>query len=156
MQLILREPEAEDWPAILALADRASPWKSKANPAWLANRKRAGASNERCFHLLAEAVSGEVQGYAALEEGEKPGWLRIFLVVEREQLGTLGELLYLRLEKEWMRLKPDGVWLREEPGDSELLAFFKERDFNERLRSRLPDGLAIVVMGKEQGENGSG
>ena len=146
MHFTLREPTPQDWPGILALADLASPWKSGDNPDWLENRKQAGTKGAVRFQLLAETVPGQPVGYAALEAGDRPGWLRVFLVVAPGQLNTVGEQLYRRLEVECQRIGPTGVWLREEPGDAELLDFFANQGFIETYRGPTAGGLEIVVM----------
>ncbi len=152
MRLILRTPTEADWQPILAIADRASPWKKAHNPAWLAARQTRLKQGLLRFHVLAEGENGELLGYAALEAGEKPGWLRVFLVVTPENLETVGKRLYGCLEARIRLECPEGLWLREEPGDSELLAFFTQKGFQETFRGPVADSLQIVIAEKRLDE----
>jgi hypothetical protein len=114
-----------DWTAILARVNQACPCKSKDNPTWLVCRIRAESDDERRFRLLAEAGPGEESGYAASVAGEKPDWLRVFLVVKPGHLGSVEKPRDPRSEKERMRLKTACIRL---PGGQVIAVIEKELD----------------------------
>ena len=94
---------------------------------------------------MAENNAGELLGYAALEGGPQAGRYRVFLVLPPADLPTVGERLYDWLAAQWQGFGPAVIWLREEAGDADLLAFMAGKGFVETHRGPFKH-LSIVVM----------
>jgi hypothetical protein len=147
----LREPREDDWPAILALANRsvrAVPGAGSQEE-WLHNRQRP-AGLQRHFVAI---EAGALVGYASIESppGRAERGVRLFVVAPPERLAEIGPLLYGRIESLLPELRAEEAWLVEYAGDPQLLGFLGERGFQEARRFRLEDGVEGVVVSKRLG-----
>jgi hypothetical protein len=110
-QTALKCPTAEDWTSILAAANAALPRGQSQNEEWLEQRR---AFDERRFvrrHYVAEdARSSKVIAYGAIECASEPGRFRLFLVMDRALLPTVGKLMYSRLAEARRQLGAEAVW----------------------------------------------
>lgn len=156
-RVCLRTPGGADWHRILELADAALPWDAGGNREWLENRRQF-AGRRRHYVVegggAGEEAPGRAVGYGAVEEGPEPGSFRMFVVMAPELLASeAGAVLYVRLAADLAALKATNVWVREYARDMALLAFLRERGFEERERFSPPGYEEMVVMAKALAES---
>ncbi len=144
LNLRLRAPTDDDWPAILRCAAEAAPWASELNGIWLQNRRSFDEARfGRQHHVLIE--DDAVVGYDAIEGDGADKW-RLFVVMASAQLaGGAGDLLFSRLIEDLRAVEARTAWMREEAHDAALLAFATERAFIETQRFT-HEGTEIVVL----------
>lgn len=101
MESKIRPAKENDWLAVLALLDQVQPDSKEANREWWRQRQHFNAHTFRRRHYVAEITQPDgstyLTAYAGIEEGPEPREFRLFLVMVREQLGSLGETLYAGL-----------------------------------------------------------
>jgi hypothetical protein len=135
---LLREAIAEDWPAILRIANEALPNAPDGNAGWLEARKRFGGQRR---HYVAEG-GGEIVAYGAIEETSDPARRRVFVVMSPGRLKDgLGDAILNQLLHDSGELGAATVWMREQADDA-LLPFVSERGFVETRRFTVRDGSA--------------
>jgi hypothetical protein len=144
--ITLRRPDETDWPAILEVAHAAVPWARAGNEEWWHNRQQFDTARWTRRHWVAEeAETGRVVAYAAAEEGPKPGWYRLFLVMEPARLPELGATLYDWLQAELEAQAAVRAWVQEEVLDP-VVAFFRARGYEEYRRFTLESGRGAVIV----------
>ena len=146
--LRLRPPKDSDWPAILAIANRSVTDVPNVGDqtAWLTNR-RSFASRGEQWHFVAEG-GGCLLGYGAMERDERaqPGWHRLFVVCEPDQLDTVGTAILQRLEQLLDESAAAGSWFVEYADGHRLTRFLAARGYIESRRFVLPTGQRAIVM----------
>ena len=134
-QWTLRPAAADDYPAILALADAAVPFDLEGNRRWLRYRQAFDDAQRLRRHYVATDDVGDVVGYGALEQqGDDVGRLRVYVVVAPSDLDGVGDTLYRHLWQEAQALLATRLWAREYGRDEAVLAFFAARGFRETGR----------------------
>jgi hypothetical protein len=147
VNLFLRSPTNEDWPAILRAADASLPRRAGDNREWLQNRMNFDAARFRRTHYVAGlGDDGLVLGYAAAEEGPTVGRFRVFVVMEAELLGTLGEAAFGHVLQDLRKCHATSLWAREEAQDASLIDFFERHGLVRAEPFQTPQGLAIVTL----------
>lgn len=99
LDIFLRKPLEDDWPAILEAAHQSAPWAGDHNEEWLSNRKSFDEhSLVRRHYVAVERTANAVIGYGAVEQGPRSNTFRIFVVMSPKLLaGPLGSQVYERL-----------------------------------------------------------
>jgi N-acetylglutamate synthase-like GNAT family acetyltransferase len=144
----LREVRDDDWPAILALANRSVAEVAGAGPQdeWLRNRRRPKPVRRE---LVAEGAAGVV-GYVAVESefDRVPDGFRVFVVTSPDALRVRGAALLERALGELAALRAREAWFVEYASDLRFLSFLEGHGF-ERVRSfRLESGSECLVLRK--------
>lgn len=151
MKSQVRPAKGNDWLAILAVLDQVQPDSKEANREWWQERQRFDVRIYRRCHYVAEVTrssgAASLIAYAGIEESE-PKQFRLFLVMEREQLGDLGEKLYMGLMKDLSGLGATLV-TASEPIYSPVCDFLRNKGFRDELRIPLAGGSEAVVMVKQ-------
>jgi hypothetical protein len=143
----LRAPMDDDWPAILRCAEAAAPWAGDANGAWLENRRAFDAERFGRRHYV--AVDGrEIVGYGAIE-GDGEGRWRLFVVTAPDRLtASVGATMFERLTADLSELGAKAAWMREEARDQALISFAIEHGFSATQRFEF-EGTEIVVLERD-------
>jgi hypothetical protein len=154
LDIRLRSVRDEDWPVILAVANRSVAGVPGAGTQeeWESNRRRFDATRGFREHFVAEITDqAEVVGYGAVESmstGERDE-LRMFIVTPPERLSVVGELLYRSAMTVLARARVRRVRLTEYAGDQPLRAFAEARGFSEQHRFQIADGNEVIVLVKD-------
>ena len=150
MNVRLRTPAEQDWPAIGRAADASLPWQQRGNREWLRNRMDFDDHRYARRHYVAEAAgTGEVCGYGSVEGGPTPARYRVFVVTAAALLPSVGEALLARLLEDMASLGARIAWAREEARDAPLLEFFRRHAFVGEREFTTDDGLRIVTLERD-------
>jgi L-amino acid N-acyltransferase YncA len=121
------------WQEVTALADAVVPFDTVGNREWTQNRRGfASSGRERRHHAVSDSA-GRLVGYGAIEQqGDESDTYRLFIVPAADELwASVGSMLYDQLVVDASRLHAQRLVMREYSRDSALIAFFKERGFEE-------------------------
>jgi len=147
VSLRLRPPDAQDWDAIAALADRAVEHVPTApqQGEWARNR-RAFTGEQKHFVAVRD---DELVGYGAIERGsdQAPGQFRVFIVTDWSRTLDVAQVLYETALAELLHVEASLAWLREYAGDRDLIDFMRERGFEVTNRYEL-DGAQLVTLAR--------
>jgi N-acetylglutamate synthase-like GNAT family acetyltransferase len=148
-EVALRAPAADDWPAILALAESslAELPKAPSQQEWLSNRKSFSPSDGIQRHFV--ATSGErVVGYACIEHRAKTaeGIYRLFVVVAPSARTTLGTMLLAKLRESLIDLGARRAWVLEYEADAGFISFLEGMGFARSTNFKLDDGIPVVEL----------
>lgn len=147
----IRPAKENDWLAILAVLDQVQPDTKEANREWWRERQRFDARAHRRRHYVVEVTrpSGAVSltAYAGIEEIE-PTQFRLSLVIDPNQLSSLGEKLYAGLMTDLAELGATLV-TASEPLYSPVCDFLRNKGFRDELRVPLAGGGEAVVMARQ-------
>lgn len=153
MNIRLRTPTAQDWPAIGRAADASLPWRAddNGNAEWLRNRISFDDRAHPRRHYVAEdqdAPEGvdAARGYGSVEGGPATGRFRLFVVCDAALLPSVGEALFTRLHADLIALGATAAFVREEARDTALLAFFRAHGFADEQQLTTDRGLRIVTL----------
>lgn len=145
----LRQPEENDWPALLALANESLAGMQGApdQREWLENR-RSFPTNGTREHLLMEK-NGQVVGYAAVEHraDSSEGGYRLFLVTAETDRAELGEVLLDWLEARLADLGARSAWFIEFADDAPFIRYLQTKDYRESRRFQW-EGWELVVLSR--------
>jgi hypothetical protein len=143
----LRAPTEQDWPAIGRVADVSLPWQAQGNQEWLRNRMNFdGRAYPRRHYIAERTASNEVVGYGSVEGGSIPSRYRVFIVTAAALLPTVGEALFARLLEDLVSLGTKTAWAREEARDTSLLEFFRRHGFSGDREFTTDGGLRVVTI----------
>jgi len=150
MMLTYRTPGAEDWPAILAIANASGPEAPDGNRAWLAARMGFDETRHARRHYLVEDEGGSAHAYGAVEAGAgEAERFRLFLVMDPDDLDSgVGDSLFERLLVDARELGAAVLWMREMAGDA-LIPYATARGFEEISRVVLSAPSAGAFAGFE-------
>lgn len=171
--LKVRPVKAEDYEAILHVANAAVPFDPHGNRTWLRSRQSFDESARTRRHYVLEEDE-QIIGYGGLEEqGGGPHRYRLYVVAPPERLDDVGRTLYERLRQAAIPFGARTLWVREYARDEALLDFFRQRGFVEtgrvwdyrlpveearldvflpRVAEALADGIDIVTLDSEGAE----
>jgi N-acetylglutamate synthase-like GNAT family acetyltransferase len=150
MNLRLRTPVEQDWPAISRAADASLPWQIQGNQQWLRNRMNFDDRKLLRRHYVAEnSDSGEVCGYGSVEGGPAPDRCRVFVVTAAALLPSVGEALLARLLEDLKSLAVKTAWVREEARDLSVLDFFRRHGFASEREFTTEQGLRVVTLERD-------
>lgn len=166
----VRPVKAEDYQAILQVADAAVPFDPQGNRSWLRARQAFDETAHSRRHYVLEH-DGQIVGYGGLEEqGGGPHRYRLYVVTDPQRLENAGRALFERLRQAAIPLGARTLWVREYARDEALLEFFQQRRFAEtgrvwdyrlavkearldvflpRVAEALADGVTIVTLESE-------
>jgi hypothetical protein len=146
----LRTPNDADWPEIFGIANRSVADVPGAGDQadWLTNRRSFASHGSQAHFVVDER--GQVVGYGALEHdaATPAGHYRLFVVVDPDQLDSLGDVILRRLGELLDECGAVGSWFVEYADDRRLVPFIKARGYVESRRFALPSGLQAVVLTK--------
>jgi SAM-dependent methyltransferase len=149
IDVILRPPGDDDWPAILDLAHRSLSELPDAPPQedWLRNRRAFPQQTGKQHHLVAVA-GDQVVGYAAAEQrrGAAEGEYRLFIVVAPADRATLGRMLFEQLREFLLGANQRRGWMLEYVADSDFLSFLEELGFVRVESFNLTDSSPVVRL----------
>jgi len=132
MDLQLRVPREEDWPAILELAHRSLAEMPDAprQDEWMRNRRSFAASGGIQEHFVAVSEEGIV-GYVAIERRNRTleGLYRLFMVIEPASRSTVGTNLFVELRERLIRLGAHQAWMMEFEADAGFIAYLNGMGF---------------------------
>jgi len=130
----VRPVKAEDYQAILEVADVAVPFDPQGNRSWLRSRQAFDETAQSRRHYVLEE-SGRIVGYGGLEQqGGGPYRYRLYVVTAPERLDDVGSALFERLRQAAIPFGARTLWAREYVRDEALLEFFQQRGFSETGR----------------------
>jgi hypothetical protein len=153
----LRSVRAEDWPAILAIANRSVAHVPGAGPQddWVSNRRQFDSTRGFREQFVAHGPDDrDIVGYGAIESIESPAAgqgldFRMFIVTPPERLSVVGDLLYRSALEVLARVGARRVRLTEYAADQPFRAFAEARGFIEHQRFRIADGNEVVTLLKQ-------
>ncbi len=149
MDLLLRDVNQDDWPAIFQVAMQAVPHAGEENREWWHNRQQIDEDEQIRIHVVAEDENRSVVGYGAIEQGPEADMYRMFIVGVPDVIQSgLGDQLYDYLMSDLLELKPWLVWIQEETLDP-IVDFFRGKVFLERTRFTLENSREAIVLYKE-------
>lgn len=133
-ELNVRPVKAEDYQAILEVADAAVPFDPQGNRSWLRSRQAFDETAHSRRHYVLEE-SDRIIGYGGLEQqGGGPFRYRLYVVTLPERLEDAGNVLFERLRQAAIPFGARTLWVREYARDEALLDFFQQRGFAETGR----------------------
>jgi Acetyltransferase (GNAT) family len=147
-ELTLRAPTDDDWPAILALAERSLSELPNApsQAEWLNNRRSFSPPDGIQRHFVATSDE-QIVGYACIEHRSKTdGVYRLFVVVAPSARRTLGTCLLAKLRECLIDLRARRAWVAEYETDTGFLAYLEEMGFVKLKTFKLEDGTPVVEM----------
>jgi predicted nucleotidyltransferase len=150
LDMEIRRPRAEEWGAILAVANEAvgAVRGSGSQEEWLRNRRDFSSRGSQSEFVCID--SGEVVGYGAAERGDEAPAddYRLFVVTSPERLRSVGERILGELNGYLARVNARRSWLREYAADVELTNFLIAHGYKVIEYFELEGGTRAVVLEK--------
>ena len=148
-EIVIREPRADDWAAILKLAEL-SLAEMPIVPSqleWLNNRKSFSPSDGIQQHFVA-ASADRIDGYACIEHRNKTadGEYRLWVVVAPSMRTTLGTTLLGKLRECLLSVGASRARMVEYEADAGFISYLETMEFVRLNRFKLDDGSPVVEL----------
>ena len=148
-EIVLREPRADDWEAILKLAELSLSEMSRVprQLEWLNNRRSFSAAEGIQEHFVAIA-SDRIVGYACIEHRDKAaeGEYRLWVVVAPAARATLGNKLLANLRERLISVGARRAKMVEYEADAGFISYLEEMGFVKLNTFNLNDGSHAVEL----------
>lgn len=131
----LRPLVAPDWKPVAEIAHQVEPDFRAQDDIWLRLRQQFDETKFIRRHYVAEHFeTRRLLGYGSIEQGPELDRYRMFLIVGPEWLRAgVGDLLFDQLLNDLRALKAKSAWVRHYSHLSDILAFLRHRDFEEKI-----------------------
>ena len=148
-EIVLREPRADDWEAILKLAELSLSEMSTvpSQLEWLNNRRSFSAAEGIQQHFVATS-NDRIVGYACIEHRDKAdaGEYRLFVVVAPSARTTLGTMLLAKLRERLLSVGARRARMAEYEADAGFISYLETMGFVRLNSFKLEDGSPVVEL----------
>jgi hypothetical protein len=148
-EIVLREPRADDWEAILKLAELSLSEMSTvpSQLEWLNNRRSFSRSDGIRQHFVATS-SDRIVGYACIEHRDKTsdGEHRLWVVVAHSARITLGSRLLAKLRECLISVGARRARMVEYEADAGFISYLETMGFVRLNSFKLEDGSPVVEL----------